>query len=137
MLKNKSQIEPDKCRKIFTYFIQKFYKSLTEDKDKDLKETVIAIKGYGAFAGPCREFMEAKDVRLMFNIIVEICDRTFFLGQQQQHAAEIFDEKVYQLPSFIESLAYVCDQIDDSLPEGSVFTLEKLILLASMFLVYL
>ena len=51
MLKKKSSVESDKCKRIFAYFIQKFYKSLTEDKDKDLKETVIAIKGYGAFAG--------------------------------------------------------------------------------------
>ena len=79
--------------------------------------------------------MEAKDVCLMFNIIIDICERTFFLNQQQQQQiesqmTEIFDEKIYQLPSFIESLAYVCNQIDDSLPEGSVNTLEKLILLA-------
>ena len=42
-----SKIEPEKCKRIFAYFMQKFYKSLTEDKEKDLKETVIAIKGYG------------------------------------------------------------------------------------------
>jgi len=79
--------------------------------------------------------MEANDVRLMFKIIIDICERTFFLNQQQQQqiesqAAEIFDEKVYQLPSFIESLAYLCNQIDDSLPEGSYNILEKLIMLA-------
>ncbi len=135
MLKKMSKIENEKCKRIFTYFITKFYKSLTEDKEKDLKETVIAIKGYGAFAGPCREFMEAKNVRLMFNIIIEICERTFFLNQQQQQqiesqATEIFDEKVYQLPSFIEALANLCNQIDESLPEGSVFILEKLVMLA-------
>ncbi len=135
MLKQKSSIEPDKCKKIFAYFFTKFYKSLTEDKDKDIKETVIAIKGYGAFAGPCKEFMEASNVRLMFTIIIDICERTFFLNQQQQQQiesqmTEIFDEKIYQLPSFIESLAYVCNQIDESLPEGTVYILEKLILLA-------
>ena len=71
----------------------------------------------------------------MFKIILDICERTFFLNQQQQQqiesqTTEIFDEKVYQLPSFIESLAYVCNQIDESLPEGSYNTLEKLIMLA-------
>jgi hypothetical protein len=44
--------------------------------------------------------------------------------------SEIFDEKIYQLPSFIESLAYVCNQIEDNLPEGSLITLEKLTILA-------
>jgi DNA-dependent protein kinase catalytic subunit len=79
--------------------------------------------------------MEAKDVRLMFKIIIEICERTFFLNQtlQQQiqsQSTEIFDEKIYQLPSFIEALACVCNQIDDNLPEGTVSILEKLVLLA-------
>lgn len=79
--------------------------------------------------------MEPKDLRKMFNVIIDICERTFFLNQQQQNQiesqmTEIFDEKIYQLPSFIESLAYVCNQIDDNLPEGSIYTLEKLILLA-------
>lgn len=67
----------------------------------------------------------------MFTVIIEICERTFFTQQQQQtQLAEIFDEKIYQLPSFIESLACVCSQIDDNLPEGTVLTLEKLVILA-------
>lgn len=77
--------------------------------------------------------MEAKDLKLMFNIIIDICERTFFLNQNQDEQAsitEIFDEKIYQLPSFIESLAYVCNQIDDNLPEGSIFVLEKMVILA-------
>ena len=79
--------------------------------------------------------MEPKDVRLMFNIIIDICERTFFLNMQQDQQVEsqlteIFDEKIYQLPSFLESLAYVCNQIDDNLPEGSVNVIEKLVILA-------
>jgi hypothetical protein len=49
MLKKKSKTEEKKCRLIFAFFIKKFFQNLTEDKD--LKETVIAIKGFGAFAG--------------------------------------------------------------------------------------
>lgn len=49
MLKKQSKIDEKKCRKIFTFFITKFFQFLTEDKN--LKDTVIAIKGYGAFAG--------------------------------------------------------------------------------------
>ena len=49
MLKKKSKEETQKCKSIFAFFIKRFYKNLTEDTD--LKETVIAIKGYGAFAG--------------------------------------------------------------------------------------
>jgi DNA-dependent protein kinase catalytic subunit len=133
MLKKKAKSESDKCKKIFRFFVEKFYKNLTNDLD--LKETVIAIKGFGAFAGPCKEFMEPKDVKQMFNIIIEICERTFFLNQSEEKQigsqnAEIFDEKVYQLPSFIESIAYVCDQIDGNLPEGSLLTMEKLVILA-------
>lgn len=75
--------------------------------------------------------MEANDVRLMFTIIIEICERTFFLTQQQDTPeVGIFDEKIYQLPSFIESLAYMCKQLDENLPEGSLLILEKLVVLA-------
>ena len=49
MLRRKAKEEPDRCKKIFKYFIQRFYVNLVEEID--LKETVIAIKGYGAFSG--------------------------------------------------------------------------------------
>ena len=72
--------------------------------------------------------MEPKDVQVMFNIIIEICERTFLLNQCPN--SEFFDEKLHQLPSFIESLARVCNQLDEKLPEGSANTLEKLVVLA-------
>ncbi len=135
MLKKKSQNEPDKCKQIFSEFIKQFYQDLTDEDHLDLKETVIAIKGYGAFAGPCREFMQPKDVRSMFEKIISICERTFFLNMQhdqqaQSQQAEIFDEKIYQLPSFIESLSCVCNQIDENISETSMNILEKLVILA-------
>ena len=95
-------------------------------------------------------------MKKMFVLIIDLCERTFFQSQQQQqqsgafssggtqwsapadsggHGApmqviDIFDEKIYQLPSFIESLACVCSQIDEPLPDGSVQVIEKLIVLA-------
>ncbi len=135
MLKKKSKTEPDNCKIIFTEFVKKFYADLTNEKNLDLKDTVIAIKGYGAFAGPCREFMQPKDVKLMFEIIITICERTFFLNMQQEQQiqsqqVDIFDEKIYQLPSFIESLSCVCNQIDENISETSINILEKLVILA-------
>ena len=82
----------------------------------------------------------------MFANIIDICERIFILnpttgGQREQQqpqdglggslasigGGDFFDEKIYQLPSFLTSLAYVCNQLDDTkLPEGSVSTLEKL-----------
>lgn len=49
MLRRKAKEEPDRCKKIFKYFIQRFYGNLVDEIN--LKETVIAIKGYGAFSG--------------------------------------------------------------------------------------
>lgn len=85
--------------------------------------------------------MDPRDVRRMFSLIIDICERIYFSQPQQQTSqqyggqvaipqAEIFDEKVYQLPSFIESLACVCGQLDDPLPEGTSATLERLVCLA-------
>ena len=48
MLEKKTKDDDPKCRKIFTYFMMKFFQDLKEEKN--LKETAIAIKGYGAFA---------------------------------------------------------------------------------------
>ena len=72
----------------------------------------------------------------MFVIIIERCENIFFVNQQEstfnsnQRMNEVFDEKIYQLPSFIESLSCICNEIDDLLPEGSINTLEKLVILA-------
>lgn len=82
----------------------------------------------------------------MLIIIIERCEQIFFLNPQQQdqqqssidtmlissvqQTNEIFDEKIYQLPAFIESLSYICNEIDDYLPEDSMEVLEKLIILA-------
>ena len=60
MLKKMSNVEPEKCKMIFKYFVKKFYSNLVQDND--LKETVIAIKGYGAFAG----------VRIFFLIFLKL-----------------------------------------------------------------
>lgn len=82
----------------------------------------------------CKEFLEAKDLKVMFNIIIELCERVFFIHpsqDQQEEPQQInnYNEKIYQLPIFIESLANICNQIDDRLPEGNISTLEKLIIL--------
>lgn len=77
----------------------------------------------------------------MFSLIIDVCERIYFSQPQQlQHQAsggggvaqytEIFDEKVYQLPSFIESLACVCGQLEEPLPEGTPASLERLVCLA-------
>ena len=81
--------------------------------------------------------MEKKDVTRMFAIIIERCELIFFKSQQNssstyqpvQQMNEIFDEKIYQLASFIESISYICNEIDEMLPEGSIYTLEKLVIL--------
>ena len=49
VLGRKAALEPDRCKRIFRFFIRRFYANLVEEVD--LKETVIAIKGYGAFSG--------------------------------------------------------------------------------------
>lgn len=72
--------------------------------------------------------MESKDIKVMLNIIVDICDRNFLSANLAQDS-EIYDEKIFQLSSFIESLSCVCSQID-SCTEESLNTMEKLVILA-------
>lgn len=72
--------------------------------------------------------MESKDIKLMLNIIIDICERNFLSANLAQDS-EIYDEKIFQLSSFIESLSCVCSQID-SCSEESLNTMEKLVILA-------
>ena len=149
MLKSKAETDSKKCSIIILYFLKIFMKGLTEEHN--LKDAIISIKGYGAFTAvifffnfeklkfllkfnlcqkPCRHFLKKEDIVKMFSIAIERCEQLFFNNTvDADQSTDIFNDKLYQLPSFINTLANLANEIDDKLPEGSIQTLEKLVIL--------
>uniref|UniRef100_A0A8C2LHS2 DNA-dependent protein kinase catalytic subunit n=1 Tax=Cricetulus griseus TaxID=10029 RepID=A0A8C2LHS2_CRIGR len=99
------------------YFMEQFYK-IIRNADSNNKELSIAIRGYGLFAGPCKA-INAKDVDFMYVELIQRC-KQMFLTQ-----TEATEDHVYQMPSFLQSIASVLLYLD-TVPEVHTPVLEHL-----------
>uniref|UniRef100_A0A8C5V850 DNA-dependent protein kinase catalytic subunit n=1 Tax=Microcebus murinus TaxID=30608 RepID=A0A8C5V850_MICMU len=99
------------------YFMEQFY-GIIRNMDSNNKELSIAIRGYGLFAGPCK-LVNAKDVDFMYVELIQRC-KQMFLTQ-----ADTVDDHVYQMPSFLQSIASVLLYLD-TVPEVYTPVLEHL-----------
>ncbi|XP_013375655.1 PREDICTED: DNA-dependent protein kinase catalytic subunit isoform X2 [Chinchilla lanigera] len=86
------------------YFMEQFY-GIIRSVDSNSKELSIAIRGYGLFAGPCK-VINAKDVDFMYVELIQRC-KQMFLTQ-----TDTVDDHVYQMPSFLQSIASVLLYLD-------------------------
>ncbi|XP_062935178.1 DNA-dependent protein kinase catalytic subunit [Cynocephalus volans] len=98
------------------YFMEQFY-GIIRNVDSN-KKLSIAIRGYGLFAGPCK-VINAKDVDFMYVELIQCC-KQMFLTQ-----TDTVDDHVYQMPSFLQSIASVLLYID-TVPEVYTPVLEHL-----------
>ncbi|KAM6171214.1 DNA-dependent protein kinase catalytic subunit isoform 3-T3 [Erethizon dorsatum] len=99
------------------YFMEQFY-GIIRNIDSNNKELSIAIRGYGLFAGPCK-VINAKDVDVMYVELIQRC-KQMFLTQ-----TDAVDDHVYQMPSFLQSIASVLLYLD-TVPEVYTPVLEHL-----------
>ncbi|XP_023573460.1 DNA-dependent protein kinase catalytic subunit [Octodon degus] len=99
------------------YFMEQFY-GIIRNVDSNNKELSIAIRGYGLFAGPCK-VINAKDVDFMYVELIQRC-KQMFLAQM-----DTIDDHVYQMPSFLQSIASVLLYLD-TVPEVYTPVLEHL-----------
>ncbi|XP_053414339.1 DNA-dependent protein kinase catalytic subunit [Nycticebus coucang] len=99
------------------YFMEQFY-GIIRNVDSNSKELSIAIRGYGLFAGPCK-VVNAQDVDFMYVELLQRC-KQMFLTQ-----ADTAEDRVYQMPSFLQSIASVLLCLD-TLPEVYTPVLEHL-----------
>ncbi|KAM5211726.1 DNA-dependent protein kinase catalytic subunit isoform 1-T1 [Hipposideros larvatus] len=99
------------------YFMEQFY-GIIRNMDSNSKDLSIAIRGYGLFAGPCK-VINAKDVDFMYVELIQRC-KQLFLTQM-----DTIDDHVYQMPSFLQSIASVLLYLD-SVPEVYTSVLEHL-----------
>uniref|UniRef100_A0AAR2L7W1 DNA-dependent protein kinase catalytic subunit n=1 Tax=Pygocentrus nattereri TaxID=42514 RepID=A0AAR2L7W1_PYGNA len=100
------------------FFMQKFC-SIIRTMDSSNKELSIAIRGYGFFAAPCKVVCP-QDVDLMYTELIQRCKQMYLTESDQD------DENVYQLPSFLDSIASVLIHLD-RVPEVYTSVLERLL----------
>ncbi|XP_015673546.1 DNA-dependent protein kinase catalytic subunit-like [Protobothrops mucrosquamatus] len=101
------------------FFMEQFY-AIIRNMDASNKELSIAIRGYGLFAAPCK-VIRPKDVDFMYVELLQRCKQMYLTE------AETIDDHVYQLPSFLQSIASVIFHLD-AIPEIYTPVLERLII---------
>ncbi|XP_052014740.1 DNA-dependent protein kinase catalytic subunit isoform X2 [Apodemus sylvaticus] len=99
------------------FFMEQFY-GIIRNADSNNKDLAIAIRGYGLFAGPCK-VINAQDVDFMYVELIQRCKQMFLT---QTDATE---DHVYQMPSFLQSIATVLLNLD-TVPEVYTPVLEHL-----------
>ncbi|XP_061454380.1 DNA-dependent protein kinase catalytic subunit isoform X2 [Rhineura floridana] len=100
------------------FFMEQFY-GIIRKMDASNKELSIAIRGYGLFAAPCKA-INSKDVDFMYVELLQRCKQMYLTE------AETADDHVYQLPSFLQSIASVILHLD-TIPEVYTPVLEHLV----------
>ncbi|XP_041045109.1 DNA-dependent protein kinase catalytic subunit isoform X2 [Carcharodon carcharias] len=100
------------------YFMQQFYE-IIRTMESSIKELSIAIRGYGLFAAPCKA-VNSQYVDFMYTELIQRCKQMYLTE------ADTEDDNVYQLPSFLDSLASVIFHID-KIPGVYTSVLERLL----------
>uniref|UniRef100_A0A6Q2XGP6 DNA-dependent protein kinase catalytic subunit n=1 Tax=Esox lucius TaxID=8010 RepID=A0A6Q2XGP6_ESOLU len=100
------------------FFMQKFC-AIIKTMDSTHKELSIAIRGYGFFAAPCKVVCPG-DVDLMYTELIQRCKQMYLTESDGE------EDKVYQLPSFLDSIASVLIHLD-KVPEVYTPVLERLL----------
>ncbi|XP_066122188.1 DNA-dependent protein kinase catalytic subunit isoform X1 [Saccopteryx bilineata] len=99
------------------YFMEQFY-GIIRNMDSNNKDLSIAIRGYGLFARSCK-VINAKDVDFMYVELIQRCKQLFLTR------VDTTDDHVYQMPSFLQSIASVLLHLD-TVPEVYTSVLEHL-----------
>jgi DNA-dependent protein kinase catalytic subunit len=113
----------DEDIQIYQFFMKKFH-SLIDNPSTQRKQLVIAIRGYGLFAKPCKLFGTTNDIHFMFEEMLQRSEQLFLTVD----FSNISDDTIFTLPTFIESLASICQEIEH-LPESNLLPLKKLTIL--------
>ncbi|XP_067836012.1 DNA-dependent protein kinase catalytic subunit isoform X2 [Heptranchias perlo] len=100
------------------YFMKQFY-DIIRTMESSTKELSIAIRGYGLFAAPCKA-VNSQYVDFMYTELIQRCKQMYLTE------ADTEDDNVYQLPSFLDSIASVIFHID-KIPGVYTPVLERLL----------
>ncbi|KND04346.1 uncharacterized protein SPPG_00077 [Spizellomyces punctatus DAOM BR117] len=103
VLKNKSS-EQD-AKKCFWWFMRQFTDILQQNKAA-YKDVSLAIRGYGFFAGPCKQLLDPGQLNLMLEHLVA---KNAFLNSEGTGNRE---DILSHIPSFLEAYAFIADELD-------------------------
>ncbi|XP_071796803.1 DNA-dependent protein kinase catalytic subunit-like [Asterias amurensis] len=120
MLVEKAAQKDSSDMAVFRFFVQRF-RGVIDNPHSSARSLSSAIRGYGFFAAPCKLFMTEDDVRFMFNEMMQKSEQLYL----QQ--GEVSDDKLVQLPSFLEALASIIQQLD-VLSDTFLAALERLMI---------
>ncbi|XP_076075287.1 DNA-dependent protein kinase catalytic subunit-like [Mytilus galloprovincialis] len=105
---------------VFKYFIQQF-RGIMNDSSATAKELSLAVRGYGLLAAPCKTFLKPADVQFMFSEMITKSQQQYLVINTE------IEDKLYNLPSYLESLANIIFQLDD-ITETYATLLERLMI---------
>ncbi|XP_066575742.1 DNA-dependent protein kinase catalytic subunit isoform X2 [Amia ocellicauda] len=100
------------------FFMHQFC-SIIKTTESTNKELSIAIRGYGLFAAPCKVVCP-NDVDFMYTELIQRCKQMYLTETDTE------EDNVYQLPSFLDSIASVIFHLD-RIPEVYTPVLERLL----------
>ncbi|XP_033751348.1 DNA-dependent protein kinase catalytic subunit-like [Pecten maximus] len=106
---------------VFKFFIQEF-RTLMNNTSASAKEVSLAIRGYGLLAAPCKTFLKQADVQFMFSEMMSKSEQQF-LSQDEN-----LEERMFNLPSYLEALGNIIKQLDE-ISETYAISLERLLVL--------
>ncbi|EDO42728.1 predicted protein [Nematostella vectensis] len=70
---------------------------------------------------PCKLFMTAEDVKFMFTEMMQRSEQIYLRQSEMQ------EDRVQQLPNFLEALSFIIEELDD-ISDGFLVSLERLII---------
>ncbi|XP_076033927.1 DNA-dependent protein kinase catalytic subunit-like [Oratosquilla oratoria] len=94
--------------KVFKYLVQQYNRLL--EQGRSTSKMSIAVKGYGLLAGACHLYLSAEQVQTMFSQVLSASHHAFF------QASEMIEDKLTSVPSFIESLAIIMNNMESISP---------------------
>ncbi|XP_064117191.1 DNA-dependent protein kinase catalytic subunit-like [Macrobrachium nipponense] len=90
-------------KKVFKYLIHEYSKLL--ETGTSTLHISLAVKGYGRLSGACCRYLSPLEVNTMFNQVLAASQYSFY------QSSEMLDNKLANLPSYIESLATIINNM--------------------------
>ncbi|XP_069947778.1 DNA-dependent protein kinase catalytic subunit isoform X2 [Cherax quadricarinatus] len=104
MLELQAGEERSKGAQVFKYFLQEYNQLL--EKSDSTSQVSLAVKGYSLLSGACRFLLSPLEVHTMFNRVLTASQHAFY------QSSEMLENKLSNLPSYIESLAIIIIKMD-------------------------
>ncbi|XP_069166166.1 DNA-dependent protein kinase catalytic subunit-like [Procambarus clarkii] len=104
MLELQAGDDKKKGTQIFKYFLKEYNQLL--EKSDSTSQVSLAVKGYALLSGACRLLLPPVEVHTMFARVLMASQHAYY------QSSEMLENKLTNLPSYIESLAIIIINMD-------------------------